>query len=191
MGNLRCSETDKLEGGKVSWVRRDSDGDPKRTRGGRATQGRPGARGTPGSPVPAGVRRLPGGLLPGFWPWTAAACGCCGYSLAAQGWLFPALPAAAPPPGRCVPVSSPETSLGEAGPSLQSGGRGGPRVGRQGGLAWLGTAPGSGTWRGLSGRPGAACDSDQVGSRLSSQPRDSAWLCRRGEGRQGRKKRGK
>lgn len=85
----------------------------------------------------------------------------------------PALPSsagAAPPPGRCVPVSSPETSLGEAGPSLPSGGRGGPRVGRRGGLAWLGTAAGAGTWRGLSGRPEAACDSDQVGVLLSLQP---------------------
>lgn len=48
--------------------------------------------------------------------------------------------------------SIPETSLGEAGPSLPSGGRGGPRVGRRGGLAWLGTAAGARTWRGTLGR---------------------------------------
>lgn len=133
-------------------------------------KGRPGAHGTPESPVSGSLMRLPEWLLPGLRPWTAAACGCCRYALAWQSPHFPALLGAAPPPGRCVPVSSPETSLGEAGPSLPSGGRGGPRVGRRGGLAWLGTAAGAGTWRGLSGRPEAACDSDQVGVLLSLQP---------------------
>lgn len=140
--------------------------DPRRKRHAGASRGTRDT-GEPRVRVPAAP---PQRLQPGLRPWTAAACGCYRYALALQSPHFPAQLGAAPPPGRCVPVSSPETSLGEAGPSLPSGGRGGPRVGRRGGLAWLGTAAGAGTWRGLSGRPEAACDSDQVGVLLSSQP---------------------